>query len=62
MKAQERIRRWCVLNYGEVEDEDSDKLEVDDFASSSEESEAAEKVAAARANRSIGRTLSQIFP
>jgi hypothetical protein len=43
-----------------VEDEDSDEFEVDDFASSSEESDAAEVVAAARANRSTGRALSQI--
>jgi hypothetical protein len=43
-----------------VEDEDSYELEVNDFASSSEESDAAEEVAAARANRSTGRALSQI--
>jgi hypothetical protein len=43
-----------------VEDKDSDELRVDDFASSNEESDAAEEVAAARANWSTGRALSQI--
>jgi hypothetical protein len=43
-----------------VEDKDSDELEAEEFASSSEESDAAEEVAAARAKRSTGRALSQI--
>jgi hypothetical protein len=47
-------------SYGEVKAEDSDVLDDDNFASSSEESDAAAEVAAARANRSTGRALSQI--
>jgi hypothetical protein len=47
-------------SYGEVEAEVSDVLDNDDFASSSEESDAAAEVAAARANRSTGRALSKI--
>jgi hypothetical protein len=47
-------------SYGDVEAEDSDVLDDDDFASSSEEFDAAAEVAAARANRSTGRALSQI--
>jgi hypothetical protein len=44
----------------EAEDEDSDELESYDFASSSEKSDAAEEVAAARADRSTGRALSKL--
>jgi hypothetical protein len=47
-------------SYGEVKTEISDILEDDDFASSCEESDAAEKVPAARAKRSTGRSLSQL--
>jgi hypothetical protein len=43
-----------------VEDEDSDELEDDGSASRSEESDPAEEVATARANRSTGRALNQI--
>jgi hypothetical protein len=46
--------------YGEVEDDDSVKLEDDNFADSTKKSDAVEEVAAARADRSTGRALSQI--
>jgi hypothetical protein len=41
-------------------DDDSDEVDEDGFARSSEESDAAEEVAAARVDRSIGRELCQI--
>jgi hypothetical protein len=44
----------------EVTDDDSEEVDEDVFASSSEESDASEKVAAARVDRNIGRTLCQI--
>jgi hypothetical protein len=44
----------------EVTDNDSEEVDEDAFASSSKESDAAEEVAAARVDRSIGRTLCQI--
>jgi hypothetical protein len=44
----------------EVTDDDSEEVDKDTFASSSEESESAEEVAAARVDQSIGRALCQI--
>jgi hypothetical protein len=44
----------------EVTDDDSEEVDEGAFASSSEESDAAEEVAAARVDQSIGRTLCQI--
>jgi hypothetical protein len=44
----------------EVTDDDSEEVDEDVFASNSEESDAAEVVAAARVDRSIDRTLCQI--
>jgi hypothetical protein len=44
----------------EVTDDDSEEVDEDAFASSSEESDAAEEVAAARVDQSIGRALCQI--
>jgi hypothetical protein len=44
----------------DVGGEDSDELDEDKFASSCEESDAAEEVAAARADRSTGHALCQI--
>jgi hypothetical protein len=43
-----------------VTDNDSEEVYDDAFASSSKESDAAEEVAAARVDRSIGRALCQI--
>jgi hypothetical protein len=44
----------------EVTGDDSEEVDKDAFASSSEESDAAEEVAAARVDQSIGRALCQI--
>jgi hypothetical protein len=44
----------------EVTDDDSEEVDEDGFASRSEESDAAEEIAAARVDRSIGRALRQI--
>jgi hypothetical protein len=44
----------------EVTDDDCEEGDEDTFASSSEESDAAEEVAAARVDQSIGRALCQI--
>jgi hypothetical protein len=44
----------------EVTDDDSEEVDEDAFASSSNESDAAEEVAAARVDQSIGRALCQI--